>query len=162
MKYTIQTTCTIGNHTTNIKLDAFKVLTDDFNIIIFVTTASVKEKLNIDSEPQGQIRGVNVVDIQQLLNDLESADHPVFDVLAADFDTIQDLQPEELGYVTYEQVKGMMPTLPSHVQLDVLKLSTQSMSEDCYISQRYYTWLRQKYYKNRGQSQSKNRRGFAA
>ena len=158
--YTLNTACTVGSNNNHVKFDAFKVLDSDYDITLFITIDSICEVLAIDVESQGSIKGVDVVDIQTLIDALEAHQHPLFGILAADFDKIQETQPELHGYVDYERVKPYMSRLPRNLQIQVLKQATQDMSEHIYIEAKSYNWLKRKYGSRR--ATAKTTKGFAA
>jgi hypothetical protein len=157
--YSLSTCVAVGDDSTTLRFDGFKVVDNNYDITLFVTTNSIKEKLNVNVEPQGQIKNIDVVDVQSMIDCLEQAQHPVFDVLSAEFDLIQEIDCEKAGWIAWAKVKPLLGKLSKSELINVLKLTTQSMSEDCYLPLVVYQRLIRKY--GSKSNKSKSNKGFA-
>jgi hypothetical protein len=160
--YSLPTTITVGNSNIDLRFDGFKILTSHYDVVLFITTNSIKHHLNVDVEPQGTIKGHSVVDVQTMVDTLEQCNHPTFDILSAEFDLIQEIDCKKAGYIKWECVKHLLPKLSKSDLINTLKLSTQSMSEDIYFPLNSYKWLMSKYSSKSNNKSKAKSKGFAA
>lgn len=146
-------------------IDCFRVLTSDYYIVLFLSTASIQNKLRLVVEPQGEINGTPVCDIQELFNKLEQSteeDHQRMAKLLADGLDNPTNEEDDTVPVRYDAVRHdiNMKRVPSGMLIKLLKTVSIALDEEVYLTATEARCLRRKYGKRTTSIAKKTNKGF--
>lgn len=154
IKYTVPSIVTLASHT----IDCFRVLTTDYDIVLFLSTDSIKDKLKLAVPPQGIINNCDVCDVQAFFDALEESGEEAHQQLTQLLTDGLDNPTDGSGKapVNYDI---NMNRLPSGMLIKLLKTVAVALDEEVYVSSPDAYRLKRKYGKPTARSRKSNK-GF--
>lgn len=158
IKFTVPSVVVVDGHIIN----CWRVMTTDYDIVLFLSTASISSKLRLTVPPTGAISNCDICDIQAFFDILEVSEEDHHQRLAErltegiDNPTGDDGKPP----VRYDEVRHdiNIKRVPSGMLIRLLKNVMIALDEEVYLNATDARQLRRKY--GRTTTTNKSNKGF--